>query len=86
MVMAGIAGWRWAPDWSSDRCHRSTPVGGTDVADWQLPQRFVGFALLGVLAAVVYRSGTHGTSDPLVDAVAASRHLTARARSCWAKL
>ncbi|MEV4179724.1 MFS transporter [Nonomuraea sp. NPDC049709] len=37
----------------------------------------LGFALLGVLAAVVYRSRTDGTSDSLAGAVAASRHLPA---------
>ncbi|MGX7674097.1 MFS transporter [Plantactinospora sp. DSM 117369] len=37
----------------------------------------LGFALLGVLAAVVYRSGMDGTSDSLAGAVAASRHLPA---------
>jgi DHA2 family multidrug resistance protein-like MFS transporter len=37
----------------------------------------LGFALLGVLAAVVYRSRTGGMSDSLADAVAASRHLPA---------
>ncbi|MEV5573405.1 MFS transporter [Spirillospora sp. NPDC052269] len=37
----------------------------------------LGFALLGVLAAVVYRDGTDGTSDSLAGAVAASRHLPA---------
>jgi DHA2 family multidrug resistance protein-like MFS transporter len=35
----------------------------------------LGFALLGVLAAVVYRDRMHGTSDSLAGAVAASRHL-----------
>ncbi|MGN5377688.1 MFS transporter [Streptomyces lasalocidi] len=37
----------------------------------------LGFALLGVLADVVYRDRTHGTSDSLVGAVAASRRLPA---------
>ncbi|OIJ87044.1 MFS transporter [Streptomyces monashensis] len=37
----------------------------------------LGFALLGVLAAVVYRDRTHGTSDSLAGAVAASRRLPA---------
>jgi DHA2 family multidrug resistance protein-like MFS transporter len=37
----------------------------------------LGFALLGVLAAVVYRGRMHGTSDSLAGAVAASRHLPA---------
>lgn len=37
----------------------------------------LGFALLGVLAAVVYRSRMHGTSGSLADAVAASRRLPA---------
>jgi MFS transporter, DHA2 family, multidrug resistance protein len=37
----------------------------------------LGFALLGVLAAVVYRSRMNGTSDSLAAAVAASRHLPA---------
>ncbi|MCX4851478.1 MFS transporter [Streptomyces sp. NBC_00893] len=37
----------------------------------------LGFALLGVLAAVVYRSRTDGTSDSLAGAVEASRHLPA---------
>ncbi|GAA0359454.1 MFS transporter [Actinoallomurus spadix] len=37
----------------------------------------LGFALLGVVAAAVYRSGAHGTSDSLAGAVAASRHLPA---------
>jgi MFS transporter, DHA2 family, multidrug resistance protein len=37
----------------------------------------LGFALLGVLAAMVYRSRMHGTSDSLAGAVAASRHLPA---------
>ncbi|MEO3926779.1 MFS transporter [Micromonosporaceae bacterium B7E4] len=37
----------------------------------------LGFALLGVLAAVVYRSRMDGTSDSLTGAVAASRHLPA---------
>jgi DHA2 family multidrug resistance protein-like MFS transporter len=35
----------------------------------------LGFALLGVLAAAVYRDRMHGTSDSLAGAVAASRHL-----------
>jgi DHA2 family multidrug resistance protein-like MFS transporter len=35
----------------------------------------LGFALLGVVAAVVYRSRMDGTSDSLAGAVAASRHL-----------
>jgi DHA2 family multidrug resistance protein-like MFS transporter len=35
----------------------------------------LGFALLGVLAAVVYRSRMRGTSNSLAGAVAASRHL-----------
>ncbi|MEU6416091.1 MFS transporter [Streptomyces spiralis] len=38
----------------------------------------LGFALLGVVAAVVYRSRMDGTSDSLADAVAAGRHLPAR--------
>jgi DHA2 family multidrug resistance protein-like MFS transporter len=38
----------------------------------------LGFALLGVLAAVVYRSRMDGTSDSLAGAVAASRRLPAR--------
>jgi DHA2 family multidrug resistance protein-like MFS transporter len=37
----------------------------------------LGFALLGVLAAVVYRDRMHGRSDSLAGAVAASRHLPA---------
>ncbi|MCO5999656.1 MFS transporter [Actinoallomurus rhizosphaericola] len=37
----------------------------------------LGFALLGVLAAVVYRDRAHGTSDSLAGAVAASRRLPA---------
>ena len=37
----------------------------------------LGFALLGVLAAVVYRGRMHGTSDSLAGAVAASRRLPA---------
>ena len=37
----------------------------------------LGFALLGVLAAVVYRSRMHGTSDSLAGAVAAGRRLPA---------
>ncbi|MFI1093276.1 MFS transporter [Streptomyces sp. NPDC020917] len=37
----------------------------------------LGFALLGVLAAVVYRSRTHGTSDSLAGAVAAGHRLPA---------
>ncbi|MEV5753373.1 MFS transporter [Actinoallomurus sp. NPDC052308] len=37
----------------------------------------LGFGLLGVLAAVVYRGRTHGTSDSLAGAVAASGHLPA---------
>jgi DHA2 family multidrug resistance protein-like MFS transporter len=37
----------------------------------------LGFALLGVPAAVVYRDCTHGTSDSLAGAVAASRRLPA---------
>ncbi|GAA1281658.1 MFS transporter [Planotetraspora silvatica] len=37
----------------------------------------LGFALLGVVAAVVYRSRMNGTSDSLAGAVAASRHLPA---------
>src|SRR6185437_16085699 len=37
----------------------------------------LGFALLGVLAAVIYRSRMDGTSDSLAGAVAASRHLPA---------
>ncbi|WIM92596.1 MFS transporter [Actinoplanes oblitus] len=37
----------------------------------------LGFALLGVLAAVIYRTGTHGTSDSLPGALATSRHLPA---------
>ncbi len=37
----------------------------------------LGFALLGVLAAVVYRHQTDGTSDSLAGAVAASQHLPA---------
>lgn len=37
----------------------------------------LGFALIGVVAAVVYRSRMDGTSDSLAGAVAASRHLPA---------
>ncbi|MEV0404917.1 MFS transporter [Actinoallomurus sp. NPDC050550] len=37
----------------------------------------LGLGLLGVVAAVVYRSRMHGTSDSLAGAVAASRHLPA---------
>ncbi|HEY3686876.1 MAG TPA: MFS transporter [Streptosporangiaceae bacterium] len=37
----------------------------------------LGFALLGVVAAVVYRGGMHGTSDSLPGAIAAARHLPA---------
>jgi DHA2 family multidrug resistance protein-like MFS transporter len=37
----------------------------------------LGFALLGVVAAVVYRNRMDGTSDSLADAVATSRHLPA---------
>ncbi|WP_413752956.1 MFS transporter [Streptomyces sp. R-74717] len=37
----------------------------------------LGLALLGVVAAVVYRSRMDGTSDSLADAVAAGRHLPA---------
>lgn len=37
----------------------------------------LGFALLGVLAAVVYRSHMNGTSDSLPSALAASHHLPA---------
>ncbi|WP_026412573.1 MFS transporter [Actinomadura oligospora] len=37
----------------------------------------LGFALLGVLAAVVYREGTDGASDSLAGAVAASHNLPA---------
>ncbi|GIH60238.1 MFS transporter [Microbispora siamensis] len=37
----------------------------------------LGFALLGVVAAVVYRSRMDGTSDSLAGAVTASRHLPA---------
>lgn len=37
----------------------------------------LGFALLGVVAAVVYRSRMHGSSDSLAGAVAASRRLPA---------
>ncbi|MFD1934588.1 MFS transporter [Nonomuraea mangrovi] len=37
----------------------------------------LGFALIGVVAAVVYRSRMDGTSDSLSGAVAASRHLPA---------
>ncbi|WP_229797767.1 MFS transporter [Planomonospora parontospora] len=37
----------------------------------------LGFALLGVVAAVVYRNRMDGTSDSLADAVAAGRHLPA---------
>jgi DHA2 family multidrug resistance protein-like MFS transporter len=37
----------------------------------------LGFALLGVVAAVVYRSRMHGTSDSLAGAIAASQHLPA---------
>jgi DHA2 family multidrug resistance protein-like MFS transporter len=37
----------------------------------------LGFALLGVLAAVIYRERMHGLSDSLAGAVAASRHLPA---------
>ncbi|AIA00933.1 MFS transporter [Streptomyces noursei] len=37
----------------------------------------LGFVLLGLVAAGVYRSRTHGSSDSLAGAVAASRHLPA---------
>ncbi|MFF0296134.1 MFS transporter [Kitasatospora sp. NPDC004614] len=37
----------------------------------------LGFALLGVLAAIVYRHGMHGTSDSLAGAVAAAQRLPA---------
>ncbi|MFD7902513.1 MFS transporter [Kitasatospora sp. NPDC059747] len=37
----------------------------------------LGFALLGALAAAVYRARTHGTSDSLAGAVAAAGHLPA---------
>ncbi|MFF3068411.1 MFS transporter [Kitasatospora sp. NPDC057904] len=37
----------------------------------------LGFALLGALAAAVYRARTHGTSDSLAGAVAAAEHLPA---------
>ncbi|WP_436787947.1 MFS transporter [Yinghuangia sp. YIM S10712] len=37
----------------------------------------LGFALIGVVAAVVYRDRMHGTSDSLADAVATSRDLPA---------
>ncbi|GAA3104409.1 MFS transporter [Streptomyces rectiviolaceus] len=37
----------------------------------------LGFALLGVVAAVVYRSGVDGTSDSLAGAAAAGQHLPA---------
>ncbi|MFU8872673.1 MFS transporter [Micromonospora sp. SL4-19] len=37
----------------------------------------LGFALIGVVAAVVYGSRMDGTSDSLADAVAASQHLSA---------
>ncbi|WP_202818154.1 MFS transporter [Actinopolymorpha cephalotaxi] len=37
----------------------------------------LGFAVLGVVAAVVYRAGMDGTSDSLAGAVAQSRHLPA---------
>ena len=37
----------------------------------------LGFALLGALAAAIYRNRMHGTSDSLAGAVAASRHLPA---------
>jgi DHA2 family multidrug resistance protein-like MFS transporter len=37
----------------------------------------LGFALLGVLAAVIYRHGMHGTSDSLAGALAESRNLPA---------
>ncbi|MBB2746625.1 UNVERIFIED_ORG: DHA2 family multidrug resistance protein-like MFS transporter [Microbispora rosea subsp. rosea] len=37
----------------------------------------LGFALLGAVAAVVYRGRMNGTSDSLADAVAAGRHLPA---------
>lgn len=37
----------------------------------------LGFALLGALAALVYRRRMHGTSDSLAGAVAAGRHLPA---------
>ncbi|MFI9785100.1 MFS transporter [Kitasatospora sp. NPDC051984] len=37
----------------------------------------LGFALLGVLAAIVYRHGMHGTSDSLAGAVAAAQQLPA---------
>lgn len=36
----------------------------------------LGFALLGVVAAVVYRSQMNGTSDSLAGAVAVSLHVT----------
>jgi DHA2 family multidrug resistance protein-like MFS transporter len=38
----------------------------------------LGFALLGVVAAAIYRNRMHGTSDSLAGAVAASRHLPGR--------
>ncbi|WEO99368.1 MFS transporter [Streptomyces sp. FXJ1.172] len=41
----------------------------------------LGFALLGVLAAVVYRDRMHGTSDSLAGAIAAGRHLPAGQRA-----
>jgi DHA2 family multidrug resistance protein-like MFS transporter len=37
----------------------------------------LGFALLGVVAAAVYRHGVDGTSDSLTGAIAAARHLPA---------
>ena len=37
----------------------------------------LGFALLGALAAAIYRNRMHGTSDSLPGAVAASQHLPA---------
>lgn len=44
----------------------------------------LGFALLGVLAAVVYRSRTDGTSDSLAGAVeAAGTFPPTGARNCW---
>ncbi|WP_261953428.1 MFS transporter [Streptomyces nigrescens] len=41
----------------------------------------LGFALLGLVAAVIYRGRMHGTSDSLAGAVATSRHLPAGRRA-----
>jgi hypothetical protein len=78
--------WRWAPA----RCFA---LGTGLVAGSVPPQRAgsaasmsetgnyfggsLGFALLGVVAAVVYRSRMDGTSDSLAGAVVASQHLPA---------